>query len=118
MKDILAKVISYFGLDHLIVTGFAFLASVLAARFDTSALIPRFLNAASGFIVACLTGYILLERGWQQWASSGMAYLLGTLAHFLTNALLNVAKQLAIDPLSTTGKIINLIWTWKLPPRS
>ena len=117
MKDFLAKVIDVLGLDHVIVTGTALIAALMASRNDVSAPIPRVLNTLSVFISACIAGYILLEKGWYPWGASGVSYLVGSLGYHLMNAALNLVRQLEIDPLSTAGKIINLVWSWKVPPK-
>ncbi|GAB2586581.1 hypothetical protein [Spirosoma areae] len=120
MKDFAAKVVDFLALDHVIITLFGLLAALLtSARNDVGLpILARSINVLTGFSSACLAGFILHEYGWAAWLSSGVAYLTGYLGNRLMSVLLVVLKQAEIDPFSTAGKIIGLIWSWKLPVQS
>lgn len=117
MKDFIAKAIDYLALDHVIIALASLVSAVLtSAKHDVGIpIIVRTLNVLSGFFFASLVGYTLLELGWLPWLSSGIAYAAGNIGNRFMNGLLNLAKQFEVDPLSTTGKVIGLIWSWKIP---
>ena len=113
MKDFLAKVT----LDHVIIFLVSLASAVISsARNDVGVpIIPRALNVLSGFGLACLAGYAFLESGWLPWLSSGLAYMIGHIGNRIMNAMLVAAKMAELDPLSFAGRVISLVWSWKLP---
>ena len=120
MKDFLTRVVEFLQLDHVIITLIALFAALLSSASNDRGLpfIVRMLNVITGFSTACLMGFILRESGWATWLSSGAAYLMGLLGNRLMNIVLVILKQAEIDPYSTAGKIIGVIWSWKLPTQN
>ncbi|WP_080058977.1 hypothetical protein [Spirosoma aerolatum] len=118
MKDFLIKLTGLDGLtlDHVMVTFFSLIGALLSTKNDVGMpFLVRALNTLAGFVLASLIGYILLERAVLPFLSSGISYLVGSFGYHIMNVFLTALKMAEIDPFSTAGKVINLIWSWKLP---
>ena len=111
------KIYDLLDLGHVTVTLMSLISAILtSAKNDVGVpILLRVLNVMSGFFLASLTGYALLESGWLPFISSGVAYAMGNIGSRLMNAMLVADKMAELDPLSFAGKVIGLIWSWKLP---
>ncbi|GAB3734937.1 hypothetical protein [Spirosoma lituiforme] len=117
MKDLLAKLNDLFEFDHTAIALASLISAVLTSGKNDVGLpiLVRTLNVLSGFCLASLVGFALLEAGWLPWLSSGIAYAVGNVGNRLMNGMLTAAKLFEVDPLSFTGRVISLIWEFKLP---
>lgn len=106
-------------LDQLMVTIFSMIGALLSTRDDADMpILVRVLNTVAGFVLASLCGFILLEAKFLPFFSSGAAYLVGSWGYHLMGAGLKAAKLMELDPLTFAGRVINLIWSWKLPSKN
>ena len=97
--------------------GVSFFGAMLSMRQDVGLhWSHRVLNPFTGFMTACLAGFILLESGCPQMFASGFAYLFGYAGNRIMNALLVAVKIAERDPLKFVASVIALMWQYCLPP--
>ena len=100
-------------LDHLAVMVVSLISALLSIRQNIGLpLLDKFLNPISGFVTACLPGFVAFEHGLPSWLASGIAYLLGQTGNMLMGIILKALKMAKRDPLKFAASVIALIWQY------